>query len=112
MKMIVAIIQPYRLDAVREALGSVGVSGLTVSEVRGYGRQRGHTEVYRGAEYTISYVPKIKLEIAVDDTMVGSATEAIVTAARTGKIGDGKIFVLDLTSVTRIRTGEEGAQAL
>jgi nitrogen regulatory protein P-II 2 len=112
MKLIIAIIQPYRLDAVREALGTVGVSGLTVSEVRGYGRQRGHTEVYRGAEYTISYVPKIKLEIAVDDTMVGGATEAIVTAARTGKIGDGKIFVLDLTSVTRIRTGEEGAQAL
>ena len=112
MKLIIAIIQPYRLDAVREALTEVGVQGLTVSEVRGYGRQSGHTEVYRGAEYTINYVPKIKLEIAVDDAQASETSEAITKAARTGKIGDGKIFVLDLFSVTRIRTGEEGSQAL
>jgi len=112
MKLIIAIIQPYRLDAVREALTGVGVNGLTVSEVRGYGRQRGHTEVYRGAEYTIHYVPKLKLELAVDDVQHASAVEAIANAARTGKIGDGKIFTLDLESAIRIRTGEEGAQAL
>ena len=112
MKLIIAIIQPFRLDAVREALTGVGVSGLTVSEVRGYGRQRGHTEVYRGAEYTVQYVPKLKLEIAVDDAQLSTATDAIVTAARTGKIGDGKIFVLDLEAAVRIRTGEEGTQAL
>jgi nitrogen regulatory protein P-II 2 len=112
MKMIVAIIQPFRLDAVREALTSIGVSGLTVSEVRGYGRQRGHTEVYRGAEYTINYVPKLKLEIAVDDSAAAGAAEALMHAARTGKIGDGKIFILDLESAYRIRTGEEGPQAL
>jgi nitrogen regulatory protein PII len=112
MKLIIAIIQPFRLDAVRDALSGIGVSGLTVSEVRGYGRQRGHTEVYRGAEYTISYVPKLKLEVAVDDEMAAGVTDAIVNAARTGKIGDGKIFVLDLQSAMRIRTGEEGAQAL
>ena len=112
MKLITAIIQPFRLDAVREALTQVGVSGLTVSEVRGYGRQRGHTEVYRGAEYTVHYVPKLKLEIAVDDAQLASATDAIMNAARTGKIGDGKIFVADLESALRIRTGEEGSQAL
>jgi nitrogen regulatory protein PII len=112
MKLIIAIVQPYRLDAVREALTEIGVHGLTVSEVRGYGRQGGHTEVYRGAEYAINYVPKIKLEIAVDDSQVADATEAIAKAARTGKIGDGKIFTLDLQSATRIRTGEEGNQAL
>jgi nitrogen regulatory protein PII len=112
MKLIIAIVQPYRLDAVRDALTDVGVHGLTVSEVRGYGRQSGHTEVYRGAEYTINYVPKIKLEIAVDDAQAAATMEAITGAARTGKIGDGKIFVLDLLSATRIRTGEEGDQAL
>ncbi len=112
MKLIIAIVQPYRLDAVREALTEIGVHGLTVSEVRGYGRQRGHTEVYRGAEYAINYVPKIKLEIAVDDAQVADTAEAITKAARTGKIGDGKIFTLDLLSATRIRTGEEGNQAL
>ena len=112
MKMIVAIIQPYRLDAVREALTALGVNGLTVSEVRGYGRQLGHTEVYRGAEYTITYVPKLKLEIAVDDALAGDVVETLSNAARTGKIGDGKIFVLDLESVLRIRTGETGTGAL
>jgi len=112
MKFIVAIIQPHRLDAVREALTQAGVEGLTVSEVRGYGRQRGHTEVYRGAEYTITYVPKLKLEIAVDDDRVEAASSAITQSARTGKIGDGKIFVLDLESALRIRTGEAGSSAL
>jgi nitrogen regulatory protein PII len=112
MKFIVAIVQPYRMDVVREALNELGISGLTVSEVRGYGRQRGHKEVYRGAEYSISYVPKLKLEIAVDDEKSDEVTETIMRTARTGKIGDGKIFVFDLESVTRIRTGESGSQAL
>ena len=112
MKLVVAIIQPYRMDAVRQALTDIGVSGLTVSEVRGYGRQRGHTEVYRGAEYTINYVPKLKLEIATESEKADEVVEAVTRAARTGKIGDGKIFVLDLEAVTRIRTGETGVQAL
>jgi len=112
MKLVIAIIQPFRLDAVREALTGIGINGLTVSEVRGYGRQRGHTEVYRGAEYTINYVPKLKLEIAVDDVRVADVTDAVARSARTGKIGDGKIFVLDLESATRIRTGEQGNEAL
>ncbi len=112
MKLIIAIIQPYKMDAVREALTEISVSGLTVSEVRGYGRQRGHTEVYRGAEYTINYVPKLKLEIAVDDNKVDEVVDAVTRAARTGKVGDGKIFVIDLDAVTRIRTGETGVQAL
>jgi nitrogen regulatory protein PII len=112
MKFIIAIIQPHRIDAVREALTEVGVEGLTVSEARGYGRQRGHKEVYRGAEYTITYVPKLKLEIAVDSGKAEEVIEAVSRSARTGKIGDGKIFVLDLESVMRIRTGEVGAQAL
>jgi nitrogen regulatory protein PII len=112
MKFIIAIIQPYRLDAVREALTAIGVSGLTVSEVRGYGRQRGHTEVYRGAEYTINYVPKLKLEIAVDDPVADEVIDTLGRAARTGKIGDGKVFVLDLLAATRIRTGESGSSAL
>ncbi|MSP94153.1 MAG: P-II family nitrogen regulator [Alphaproteobacteria bacterium] len=112
MKLIIAIIQPYKMDAVREALTEISVSGLTVSEVRGYGRQRGHTEVYRGAEYTINYVPKLKLEIAVDDDKVDEVVDAVTRAARTGKVGDGKIFVIDLDAVTRIRTGETGVQAL
>ena len=112
MKFIIAIIQPYRLDAVREALTAIGVNGLTVSEVRGYGRQRGHTEVYRGAEYTINYVPKLKLEIAVDDPVADEVVDTLTKAARTGKIGDGKIFVLDLLAAMRIRTGESGSSAL
>ena len=112
MKFIIAIIQPYRLDAVREALTTIGVNGLTVSEVRGYGRQRGHTEVYRGAEYTINYVPKLKLEVAVDDPLADEVVETLMKAARTGKIGDGKVFVLDLLAAVRIRTGESGSSAL
>jgi nitrogen regulatory protein PII len=112
MKFIIAIIQPYRLDAVREALTTIGVNGLTVSEVRGYGRQRGHTEVYRGAEYTINYVPKLKLEVAVDDPLADEVVETLMKAARTGKIGDGKVFVLDLLGAVRIRTGENGSSAL
>ncbi len=112
MKFIVAIIQPFRMDTVREALNDAGVTGLTVSEVRGYGRQRGHKEVYRGAEYTINYVPKLKLEVAVDDDKAEEISEIIMRTARTGKIGDGKIFVFDLQSVLRIRTGEVGPQAL
>lgn len=112
MKFIVAIIQPHRIDAVREALTAAGIQGLTVSEVRGYGRQRGHKEVYRGAEYAISYVPKLKLEIACEDERAEEVIGAIEKSARTGKIGDGKIFVLDLQSALRIRTGESGTQAL
>jgi nitrogen regulatory protein P-II 2 len=112
MKFIVAIIQPHRMDAVREALTEAGISGLTVSEVRGYGRQRGHKEVYRGAEYSINYVPKLKLEIAVEDEKAEDIADTIMRSARTGKIGDGKIFVFDLLAATRIRTGEVGSQAL
>ena len=112
MKFIVAIIQPHRIDPVREALNAAGISGLTVSEVRGYGRQRGHKEVYRGAEYSINYVPKLKIEVAVDDDKSDEISEVIMRSARTGKIGDGKIFVFDLQSATRIRTGEVGSQAL
>jgi nitrogen regulatory protein P-II 2 len=112
MKLIIAIIQPYRIDAVREALTEVGVEGLTVSEVRGYGRQRGQKEIYRGAEYSVSYVPKLKLEIAVVAEKADDVVEAITRSARTGKIGDGKIFVLPLEAVQRIRTGEVGVQAL
>ena len=110
--MIVAIIQPHRLDAVREALTAIGVDGMTVSEVRGYGRQRGHTEIYRGAEYTISFIPKLKLEVAIADARAADVVTAITTAARTGKIGDGKIFTLDLEAALRVRTGESGDGAL
>ena len=112
MKLIIAIIQPYRIDAVREALTEVGVEGLTVSEVRGYGRQRGQKEIYRGAEYSVSYVPKLKLEIAVESEKAEEVVDAITRSARTGKIGDGKIFVLPLEAAQRIRTGEVGVQAL
>jgi nitrogen regulatory protein PII len=112
MKYIIAVIQPHRLDAVREALAGRGVQGLTVSEVRGFGRQKGQTEIYRGAEYTMHYVPKVKLEIAVDDGLADAIVEAIGEAARTGHIGDGKIFVLDLEGAMRVRTGEMGAEAL
>ncbi|WP_299623802.1 P-II family nitrogen regulator [Pelagibius sp.] len=112
MKYITAIIQPHRLDRVREALGALGVHGLTASDVYGYGRQKGHTEVYRGAEYEINYVPKIKIEIAVTDEQAEAVLEAVQEAARSGKIGDGKVFVFDLGDALRIRTGEAGTQAL
>jgi nitrogen regulatory protein P-II 2 len=112
MKYVVAIIQPHKLDAVREALAEVGVQGLTVSEVRGFGRQQGHKEIYRGAEYTVEYVPKIKLEIAVPDDRAEPVVETIRSTARTGTIGDGKIFVLELLSAMRVRTGETGDHAL
>ncbi|MEX0628426.1 MAG: P-II family nitrogen regulator [Cucumibacter sp.] len=112
MKFIVAIVQPHKLDAVRDALNDVGIHGMTVTEVRGYGRQKGHTEVYRGSEYKVSYLPKAKIEVALDDGLVDKAVNAITSAARSGKIGDGKIFVLDLASATRIRTGETDIEAL
>jgi nitrogen regulatory protein PII len=112
MKLIVAIIKPSKLDEVREALTRVGVSGMTVTEVRGFGRQKGHREIYRGAEYTINFVPKMKLEIAVDDPVVEDVVRTIREAAATGQIGDGKVFVLDLPEAVRIRTGETGAEAL
>jgi nitrogen regulatory protein P-II 2 len=112
MKLIVAIIKPFKLDDAREALSEVGVQGLTVTEVKGFGRQKGHTELYRGAEYVVDFLPKVKLEVAVMDEQVEQAIEAIIKATSTGKIGDGKIFVLDLEQVIRIRTGETGADAL
>jgi nitrogen regulatory protein PII len=112
MKYIVAVIQPHRLDAVREALSAIGVQGMTVTEVRGFGRQKGHTEVYRGAEYTMQYVPKVKLELAVSASIADSVVDAISGAARTGRIGDGKVFVLPLEGAMRVRTGEMGADAL
>ena len=112
MKLVTAIIKPFKLDEVREALAEVGVSGLTVTEVKGFGRQKGHTELYRGAEYVVDFLPKTKIEAAVDDDIVDQAIEAIETAARTGKIGDGKVFVYDLQQVVRIRTGETGKEAL
>ena len=112
MKLITAIIKPFKLDEVREALTGVGVEGMTVTEVKGFGRQKGHAEIYRGAEYTISFLPKVKLEIAVDDAAADKVVEAIQQAANTGKIGDGKIFVQQLTNALRIRTGETGAEAL
>lgn len=107
-----AIIKPFKLDEVREALTEVGVTGLTVSEVKGFGRQKGHTEIYRGAEYAISFLPKIKVEAVVDDSLADRTVETIVEAARTGSIGDGKVFVVDVGSAVRIRTGEAGAEAL
>ena len=112
MKMIMAIVKPFKLDEVREALGAAGVEGLTISEVKGYGRQKGQTEIYRGAEYTVNFVPKVQLEMVVDDGGVAKAVEAIKTAAGTGKIGDGKIFVLNVEEAVRIRTGETGSAAL
>ena len=112
MKLVSAIIKPFKLDEVRDALTGVGVSGLTVSEVKGFGRQKGHTELYRGAEYVVDFLPKTKIEAAVDDDIVEQAIEAIENAARTGKIGDGKIFVSSLEQVIRIRTGETGNEAL
>jgi nitrogen regulatory protein P-II 2 len=112
MKLITAVIKPFRLDAVREALTTLGIEGLTVTEVKGYGRQKGHTEIYRGAEYAVHFLPKIKLEIAVKSEISAKAIEAITDNARTGQIGDGKIFVMDLEQVIRIRTGENNADAL
>jgi nitrogen regulatory protein P-II 2 len=112
MKLITAIIKPFKLDEVREALSAIGVQGITVTEVKGFGRQKGHTELYRGAEYVVDFLPKTKIEAAVDDSIVERALEAIEAAARTGKIGDGKIFVQDLLDVIRIRTGETGKEAL
>ena len=112
MKLVSAIIKPFKLDEVRDSLTSVGVSGLTVSEVKGFGRQKGHTELYRGAEYVVDFLPKVKIEAAVKDDMLDRVIEAVEKAANTGKIGDGKIFIFDLEQVVRIRTGETGAEAL
>ncbi|MDZ7787357.1 MAG: P-II family nitrogen regulator [Halofilum sp. (in: g-proteobacteria)] len=112
MKLVSAIIKPYKLDEVREALGEIGVQGITVTEVKGFGRQRGHTELYRGAEYVVDFLPKVRLDIAVEDDRVDTAIETICNTARTGKIGDGKIFVQPLEQTIRIRTGEAGAEAL
>src|SRR5574343_863003 len=111
MKLVTAIIKPFKLDEVREALAAIGIQGLTVTEVKGFGRQKGHTELYRGAEYVVDFLPKVKLEAAVDDAIVEQVIEAIEGAARTGKIGDGKIFVYDVEQVIRIRTGETGQDA-
>jgi nitrogen regulatory protein P-II 2 len=112
MKLIIAVIQPHRLDQVREALTALGVEGMTVSEVRGYGRQKGHTEIYRGAEYSIAFLPKLRIEVALPAERVSEAVAAIAQAARTGRIGDGKIFTLDLESALRVRTGETDENAL
>ena len=112
MKLITAIIKPFKLDEVRGAVSDVGVRGPTVTEVRGFGRQRGHTEIYRGAEYVVEFVPKTKIEIAVDDALVDLVIEAIMKSAKTGKVGDGKIFVFDLEQVVRIRTGERDSSAI
>ncbi|WP_062270689.1 P-II family nitrogen regulator [Endozoicomonas arenosclerae] len=112
MKMISAIIKPFKLDDVRNALGEVGIDGMTVTEVKGFGRQKGHTELYRGAEYVVDFLPKVKLELAVSDELAERAIEAIINAANTGKIGDGKVFVSPLEQVIRIRTGETGTDAI
>ena len=112
MKLVIAIIKPFKLDEVRIALSALGVQGLTVTEVKGFGRQKGHTELYRGAEYVVDFLPKIRVEVAVSDEQVEPVIEAIIKAARTGKIGDGKIFVTPLDEVVRIRTGEQGDEAL
>ncbi|WP_269531688.1 P-II family nitrogen regulator [Chitinimonas sp. BJYL2] len=112
MKFVSAIIKPFKLDEVREALSAIGVQGVTVTEVKGFGRQKGHTELYRGAEYVVDFLPKVKLEIAVKDDLLDQVIEAIEKSANTGKIGDGKIFVFELEQVIRIRTGETGADAL
>ncbi len=112
MKKIEAIIKPFKLDEVKDSLSSIGINGLTVSEVQGFGRQKGHTEVYRGAEYTVDFVPKVKLEILVDDGLASRVVDTIMDAARTGKIGDGKIFILTVDDAIRIRTGEHGDDAI
>ena len=112
MKLVTAVIKPFKLDEVREALGEIGVSGVTVTEVKGFGRQKGHTELYRGAEYVVDFLPKVKVEVALTDEMLESAVEAISKAAATGKIGDGKIFISELEDAIRIRTGETGSDAI
>ena len=112
MKLVTAIVKPFKLDEVREALSEIGINGITVTEVKGFGRQRGHTELYRGAEYVVDFLPKVKLELAIDDDQVDQAIEAIQKSANTGKIGDGKIFVTALEQVIRIRTGETGGDAI
>ncbi len=112
MKLITAVVKPFRLDDIRNALAEVGVQGMTVTEVKGFGRQRGHTELYRGAEYVVDFLPKVKIEVAVTDDLAERVIEAIIAAAKTGKVGDGKIFVTELTQVFRIRTGETGDQAI
>ncbi|GAA6166992.1 P-II family nitrogen regulator [Sessilibacter corallicola] len=112
MKLITAVIKPFKLDDVRSALSEVGVQGMTVTEVKGFGRQMGHTELYRGAEYVVDFLPKVKIELAVDDAVVEQAVDAITKAAQTGKIGDGKIFITSLDEIIRIRTGETGADAV
>jgi nitrogen regulatory protein PII len=112
MKLIIAIIKPFKLDEVKEALGAVGIEGMTVTEVKGFGRQKGHTEIYRGSEYTVDFLPKVKIEIAVADEITGKVIETIAATAKTGKIGDGKIFVLPLEDVIRIRTDEHGDSAV
>ena len=112
MKMVMAVIKPHKLDQVREALTNLGVEGMTVTEVKGYGRQKGHTEIYRGAEYTVTFLPKVRIEGVVSDTLIDQSVEAVQEAANTGKIGDGKIFVYDVSSAVRIRTGETGDEAL
>ena len=112
MKIVSAVIKPFRLDDVRSALSDIGINGLTVYEVKGFGRQKGHTELYRGAEYVVDYIPKVKIEVAVDDDLTDQVIDTIIEAARTGKIGDGKIFITNLENVVRIRTGESGSSAL
>jgi nitrogen regulatory protein P-II 1 len=112
MKLIIAIIKPFKLDEVKEALGAVGIQGMTVTEVKGFGRQKGHTEIYRGSEYTVDFLPKVKIELALPDELVAKAISAITAAAKTGKIGDGKIFVLSVEDVIRIRTDEHGETAV
>jgi nitrogen regulatory protein P-II 1 len=112
MKLIEAIIKPFKLDEVKDALNEIGITGITVSEVKGFGRQKGHTELYRGAEYVVDFIPKIKLEIAVADDMVAKVVETIINTAKTGRIGDGKIFILPMEEAIRIRTGEKGGEAI
>jgi nitrogen regulatory protein P-II 2 len=112
VKVVSAIIKPFRLDDVRSALSDIGINGMTVYEVKGFGRQKGHTELYRGAEYVVDYIPKVKIDVAVDDELVDQVIDSIIDSAKTGKIGDGKIFVTDLDHVVRIRTGESGSSAL
>jgi len=112
MKLVTAVIKPFKLDDVREALSEIGIQGVTVTEVKGFGRQKGHTELYRGAEYVVDFLPKVKIEVAIDETMLDQVIEAITSTANTGKIGDGKIFVSPLEQVIRIRTGESGPDAL
>ena len=112
MKLIIAIIKPFKLDEVKEALSQVGIEGMTVTEVKGFGRQKGHTEIYRGSEYTVDFLPKVKIEVAVGDDTAGKAVDTIIKAAKTGKIGDGKVFVLPLDEVVRIRTDERGEAAV